>query len=85
MGKPVRTNHKADYALTFDTMLTMLAIYFRVKAGIPLILSGETGCGKTSLIQYLCDFLGIELFKKDIHGGITERFGLGCSGVRVWF
>ncbi len=64
---------KSGYALTFDNIVKMLAIYFRVKSGIPLIVSGETGCGKTSLIQYLCDFLGIQLFKKDIHGGVTSK------------
>merc|ERR1712130_494242 len=36
----------SDYALTFDNMLKMIAIFFRIKANIPVILMGETGCGK---------------------------------------
>ena len=50
----------------------MLAIAFRVKSKIPVILMGETGCGKTSLIEFMCDMLDIELVKADVHGGFTE-------------
>merc|ERR1719483_1152569 len=60
-----------NYALTFDNMLKMIAIYFRVKAGIPVLLMGETGCGKTKLMEFLSDILSIELFKCDVHGGFT--------------
>jgi len=34
----------ASYALTFDNILKMVAIFFRVRANIPVILMGETGC-----------------------------------------
>lgn len=43
----------ANYALTFDNILKMVAIFFRVRSNIPVILMGETGCGKTSLLRYL--------------------------------
>ena len=45
--------------------------FFRVKAGIPVLLMGETGCGKTKLMQFLSDVLSIELFQCDVHGGFT--------------
>jgi MoxR-like ATPase len=32
-------------------MLKMLAIYVRVRCGIPVVLMGECGCGKTMSIS----------------------------------
>ena len=26
------------------------------RCGIPVVIMGETGCGKTRLIRYMCDF-----------------------------
>ena len=43
----------------------------RVKSGIPVLLMGETGCGKTRLMQFLSDILSIDLYKCDVHGGFT--------------
>ncbi|ETO02505.1 hypothetical protein RFI_34926, partial [Reticulomyxa filosa] len=40
-----------DYALTFDNILKMVAIFFRIKSGIPVLIMGETGCGKTKLLK----------------------------------
>ena len=40
-------------------------------SGIPVLLMGETGCGKTKLMEFLSDILNIELFKCDVHGGFT--------------
>ena len=31
----------------------------------------ETGCGKTSLVKFLCAVLGVTLFTFDVHGGYT--------------
>ena len=63
----------SDYALTFDNMIKMIAIFFRVKANIPVILMGETGCGKTSLLNYLAAAANIELERADVHGGFTAE------------
>eukprot|EP01083_Nonionella_stella_P073155 197581_1 len=62
-----------DYALTFDNMLKMIAIFFRVKANIPVILMGETGCGKTCLLNYLAKAANIEIERADVHGGFTAE------------
>ncbi|XP_076122057.1 E3 ubiquitin-protein ligase rnf213-alpha-like isoform X3 [Alosa pseudoharengus] len=43
------------YELTTDNILKMLAIHMRFRCGIPVIIMGETGCGKTRLIKFLCE------------------------------
>jgi len=42
------------YCLTGDSLLKMLAIFARLRCGVPVVLMGECGCGKTMLITYLC-------------------------------
>ena len=34
------------YELTMDNLLKIIAIYMRLRANIPVIIMGETGCGK---------------------------------------
>ena len=54
----------------------MILLIYRIKANVPVIIMGETGCGKTSLITKLSQFLnnGKKLVKKiDIHPGITDE------------
>ena len=50
-------DHEPDstYELTIDNCLKMMAIYMRFRCNIPVIIMGETGCGKTRLIKFLCD------------------------------
>ena len=43
----------SDYVLTLDFASKMLNIHERRKCGIPVIIEGETGVGKTALIQML--------------------------------
>ncbi len=68
-----------NYELTLDNCLKMMAIYLRFKANNPVIIMGETGCGKTSLIDFF-SFLNIRgewqewnLVHVKIHGGTTAR------------
>ncbi|ETO22356.1 hypothetical protein RFI_14844, partial [Reticulomyxa filosa] len=58
-----------DYTLTFDNILKIVAIFFRIKAGIPVLIMGETGCGKTKLLKYMSIVLGITMKSIDVHGG----------------
>lgn len=64
------------YELTTDNMLKMLAIEMRFRCGIPVVVMGETGCGKTRLIKFLSDLRRgcahadtVRLVK--VHGGTT--------------
>ncbi|CAE7752513.1 RNF213 [Symbiodinium necroappetens] len=60
------------YCLTGDAVLKMLAIFVRLRCGLPVILMGECGCGKTELVRYLCAWLAVELVTLNVHGGTTE-------------
>ena len=41
------------YCITSDSLLKMLAIFVRVRCGVPVILMGECGCGKTQVYHFL--------------------------------
>ena len=67
------------YELTQDNLLKMIAIYTRLKYKIPVVIMGETGCGKTRLIEYMCRLQILNMNQKPmqtlyilrIHSGIT--------------
>ncbi|KAG8579470.1 hypothetical protein GDO81_010907 [Engystomops pustulosus] len=67
------------YQLTMDNFLKILAIKMRFRCGIPVVVMGETGCGKTRLIKFLChlckgsvvDTENMKLVK--VHGGTTAE------------
>ncbi|KAL3881536.1 hypothetical protein ACJMK2_027968, partial [Sinanodonta woodiana] len=73
-------DHDPDetYELTTDNVKKILAIYMRFRCDIPVIIMGETGCGKTRLVKFLCalqtppgaDVKNMVLMK--VHGGITN-------------
>jgi len=44
---------KDNYVITKDNFKKMMLILYRISANIPIILMGETGCGKTGLIRKL--------------------------------
>ena len=41
------------YVLTLDYAIKMLNIHERFKCGVPVIIEGETGVGKTALVEML--------------------------------
>jgi len=54
----------------------MILILIRIGANIPVIMMGETGCGKTSLIRKLSELMnnGEDKMKiLNIHAGITDK------------
>ena len=53
----VDCSHDVDetYVLTVDNLIKILAIQMRFRCGIPVVIMGETGCGKTRLIRYMCE------------------------------
>ena len=65
-----------NYVITEDNYKKMVLLIYRIKANVPVIIMGETGCGKTSLIKKLSQILnnGEELVETiNIHPGITDE------------
>ncbi|XP_067411298.1 E3 ubiquitin-protein ligase rnf213-alpha-like isoform X2 [Emydura macquarii macquarii] len=76
----VRCSQDPDesYQLTLDNTMKMLAIHLRFQCGIPVIVMGETGCGKTKLVQFMCslqragrDVQNMMLVR--VHGGTSSK------------
>ena len=44
---------ESDYVLTLDYTIKMLNIHERHECGVPVIIEGETGVGKTALVEML--------------------------------
>ena len=71
-------NYKTDnYVITSDNFTKMVLLVYRIIADIPVILMGETGCGKTALITKLSQILNngeivVEII--NINPGITDKF-----------
>ena len=66
----------SNYVITEDNYKKMVLLVYRIKANLPVIIMGETGCGKTSLIKKLSQILnnGEELVEIiNIHPGITNE------------
>eukprot|EP00026_Physarum_polycephalum_P000019 Phypoly_transcript_00019.p1 GENE.Phypoly_transcript_00019~~Phypoly_transcript_00019.p1 ORF type:complete len:3090 (+),score=490.35 Phypoly_transcript_00019:142-9411(+) len=61
------------YALTSDNFLKMALIVLRIRARIPVVVMGETGCGKTSLVKFLSLVAEVDFKHMDFHSGITEQ------------
>ncbi|XP_042164105.1 E3 ubiquitin-protein ligase rnf213-alpha-like [Oncorhynchus tshawytscha] len=77
LGNKWPTDPDETYELTTDNILKMMAIHMRFRCGIPVIIMGETGCGKTRLIKFLCELRrsgapteNMKLVK--VHGGTTS-------------
>ena len=71
----------SEYALTPDNLLKMGLIHLRIKAGVPVVIMGETGCGKTSLIRALaraCHVQGDRFRVMSFHAGVTEYEVAAC-------
>ena len=52
----------------------MILIDIKTNSYVPVVLMGETGCGKTFLIRMICQVYNIKLEIKNIHEGITEKY-----------
>ncbi|XP_028416584.1 E3 ubiquitin-protein ligase rnf213-alpha-like [Dendronephthya gigantea] len=64
------------YELTTDNVKKILAIHMRFRCGIPVIIMGETGCGKTRLIRFMCELQAgpdgpKNLLLMKVHGGTS--------------
>ena len=66
------------YVLTLDNVRKIMAILMRFRCNIPVVIMGETGCGKTRLIQFMCALQALQTGAKNmlilkVHGGTTEK------------
>lgn len=66
------------YEITADNVMKMLAIHMRFRCGIPVVIMGETGCGKTRLVSFLCALQREErpvenMVLVKVHGGTTAE------------
>ena len=61
-----------SYVFTRDNFIKMILILHRIRANIPVIMMGETGCGKTSLIRIISELKMNEMKILNIHAGITD-------------
>ena len=51
----------------------MVQILIRFRTGIPVLIMGETGCGKTSLINAIVEINNYKMLTFNIHAGITDN------------
>lgn len=61
------------YVFTADNFIKGIYLLLRVRANIPSIMVGETGCGKTSLIKVLADLKDEKMKILNIHSGTTNQ------------
>ena len=53
-------------------MIKLARIFQRIMSGVPVIIIGETGIGKTILVRYLATLLDHKVSIINIHAGLTE-------------
>ena len=51
--------------------MKIIFIFLRIKSRIPLIIMGDTGCGKTRLIKFMAEILNIEMYSFNIDATYT--------------
>jgi E3 ubiquitin-protein ligase RNF213 len=69
---PAAFGHEG-YVLTPDNWLKIVMVILRVEAGLPVVIMGETGCGKTSLIRFAAQAKGASFHLLNVHAGRTEQ------------
>ena len=65
-----------NYVITNDNFKKMVLLLYRIKANVPVIIMGDTGCGKTALITKLNQIINngkttVKII--NIHPGITDE------------
>ncbi|XP_006822899.2 E3 ubiquitin-protein ligase rnf213-alpha-like [Saccoglossus kowalevskii] len=66
------------YELITDNVTKMMGILLRFRCDTPVVIMGETGCGKTRLVKYLCALMGGRKRPRNfmvmkVHGGTTSN------------
>ena len=81
LAKKLRaSDERRRYTLTADNLLKMMLVSVRLRGRVPVIISGETGCGKTSLVKFLAYMVGLIDDKNEqnfcvlnMHAGIGKQ------------
>nr|XP_039262088.1 E3 ubiquitin-protein ligase rnf213-alpha-like [Styela clava] len=80
MGLPLSADDPdPTYELTTDNVLKILAIYMRLKCNIPVIVMGETGCGKTRMVEFMSKLRAAgdenvrNMVTLKVHGGVMAE------------
>ncbi|XP_077980129.1 E3 ubiquitin-protein ligase rnf213-alpha-like [Glandiceps talaboti] len=55
MGAKEDFDPDSSFELTMDNVKKMMAIQMRFRCDIPVVVIGETGCGKTRLVRFMCE------------------------------
>ncbi|PAA90242.1 hypothetical protein BOX15_Mlig007869g1 [Macrostomum lignano] len=69
----ISSDQTLNYRLTADNFLKMVLISLRIDADVPVLIMGETGCGKTSLIRFLANVQGVDLEVMNFHAGVEQE------------
>ena len=67
------------YVLTKDYLLKMIGIHERMQCGVPVIISGETGVGKTAIISEAARRLGVPLIRLNLSSSTSIMSLYGSS------
>jgi midasin (ATPase involved in ribosome maturation) len=62
-----------NIVFTLDNFMKIVLIHLRLRAHMPVILMGETGVGKTSLVEYLAKIIDAECLTMNVHAGVSEE------------
>ena len=63
-----------NYVLSADNFLKIILIHNKLKSNLPVVIMGETGVGKTSLISYMAlKLLNKKFLTFNIHAGVTQK------------
>ena len=62
-----------NYVFTQDNFIKLILIILKIRAKVPIIMMGETGCGKTSLINVISKLKNNIILILKIHAGITNE------------
>jgi hypothetical protein len=61
------------YMITADNLIKMVCILYRLQSQLPVLIMGETGCGKSSLITQMSAVVDATLFTLNVHGGMHDE------------
>jgi E3 ubiquitin-protein ligase RNF213 len=63
----------SEIAIYSDNFYKMALIFLRISSKMPAIPMGETGIGKTALIELLSLMMGYQYLKLDVHAGVSKE------------